>query len=263
MAVVGKNHKYAALTLALLMSCTTALAREPDKVEGWLFEQRSLSDGNFTVVFSDSGVKLTNGDIICTCSGPTWQAAIANAKTKAGLVMPLKDWAEAGFHISRERAVCTRTTEKSGQWRGQPISCIARSVSGVDPLSKQIELGFRGSEHAAAGYTVEQVTVSKWIALSPQILVFLDGVYREPGLKQLLLKRENLYPDGRIDINLDTLICRRVTIAPNEFRIPFKFRTAKDRDEITLDSKKRGNVFGVLKDFLGVDDDTAPAKPKH
>jgi hypothetical protein len=238
------------------------MASEPGKVEGWLLEQRSQSDGNFTIVLTDSGVKLTVGDVICTCSAPDWVATIANAKTKAGMAMPLSRWAAMGFHIAREQPVCTGVHETSSQWRGQPVSCIVRNLTGVDPVSRQVDLGFRGRERGARSYTKEQITLSKWINLSQPVATFLDGVYKEPGLKRLVLKRENVYPDGRRESNLDTLICRRVMIAPGELRLPFKFHKAKDRDDVTLERERRGNIKGAVQDYFGIDDD-APAKPAH
>jgi hypothetical protein len=262
-ALVVKKPTCVSLIIAFMMvSCFAATASETGKVEGWLLEQRSQTDGNFTIVFSESGIKLTQGDVICTCSAPDWTASIANAKTKIGMAMPITEWAVAGFHVGREDAVRSRVHETSSQWRGQPVSCIVRSVAGVDPLSRQVELGYRGRERGANSYTSEQITVSKWIKLAPPVAEFLDGVYKEPGLKQLLLKRENLYPGGREESNLDTLICRRVLIAPDELRIPFKYRRAKDRDEITMEKARRHMIQGAVKDFFGIDDD-APAKPAH
>lgn len=259
----GRNAKSVALALAFLITGIPARCEDGNQTQGWKFEQRSSSDGNMTVIVGESGVKLLQGDLICVCAAPNWQAVIANAKLKIGMSMSLRDWPAAGFHLAAENIVTSGVTEKKDRWKGMPSIVITRTITMSDSPHNMAEMGYRTGTERATGYSSEQLILSDWLNLKPQVVSFLGGVYRERDLKHFLLRRVNVYPSGKTDISIDTLLCSRVKISGNEFAVPFKFRTTKDRDQITLDPQKRKSIAGVVEDLFGAEPPTkAKAKSK-
>jgi hypothetical protein len=234
---------------------------ETKTVEALKFEQRSMSEGTFTVLISDAGVRVDFPlqNIVCLAVAPNWQAKVINLREKTGIEMSKLVWYDSGYHVADQKQSGDNGVQHAELWNGEPAIRLTRRVDQSDPLRGRAEMLFRDGNERGALYTSETILYGNWLKFKPEALEFLRGLYHL-RVSNIVLQRSHLYPKGRIDRILDTLSFKHVTVPLSIFDDPIVYKKVATLDGVTFEKRRKKQAVGILEDLL--DTSSSDEKPK-
>jgi len=261
-----KNRAVLFLNFCILLAAMPMVAAAESKtVEGTKFEQKSMSEGTFTVLITDMGVRVDfpHQNIVCLAVAPSWQPKIINVKAKTGFEMTRALWYESGYHVADQPQSSDAGVQHPELWKGEPAVRLTRRIEQSDPLRSRAEMLFRDGHERGAEYTAETILFGNWLKFKPEAIEFLRGLYHLK-VNNVVLQRTHLYPGGRTDAILDTLSYKHVTVPVGEFDDPVAYKKVNKKDDVTFEKSRKKQAFGILEDLFDTSDPGAKptAKPK-
>lgn len=219
---------------------------------GWKVEQTSESEGQLSLLLTDSGLKLISPkqNLVCVSKAPNWNVVTVNKKENLGKEMKLEYFALGGYRIfGRDRGSKIQSRTKL-YWQGRPAELVVRRLSESDPLKEKLEMLYQDSEARYAEVKMEKFLFEKWMNLRPELRLLLSGLYRVDKSSGLLLQRTSIYSSGKKNVLLKTLSVTRVPIESSQFAYPKGYKTVKSFHDLTMERRKREQAAGVLEDMF-------------
>lgn len=227
-------------------------ASKHNSLVGWKVEQTCQTEGQLSLVISDTVFKLSipKQNLICVARAPSWNVVTVNKKENLGKEMSLDLFVIGGFRIFGKDKGATIKSRSRADWHGQPAELIVTKLTDSDPLKEKLEMLYQDSEGRSAEVKSEKFVFEKWMNLRFELRRLLSGLYRVDNSNGLLLERTSVYQNGKNHVLLQTISCSRVPVDPSKFKYPKGFKPVVKFRELTMERKKREQAAGVLEDMF-------------
>ena len=239
------------LSISIAGVCAKAVCADGQTVVAFRLDQKGIADGAYSmwVTKNAARVDFPRINMYCVTESPSGRAAMVNTKTHDYYEMPVAKWFDSGLHIGDNATINDVPVQIPARWRDKEAILLSRKIKPEDSHLNKAEGLFRDGKERGVECNAENVLYSKEIEVSPQVAVFLEGVFRVPSTK-VLLQRTQIFPDGHTQVVLETQKVSQEPVPAKFFRVPAHCRLVNNRRAATGELRQRTEAGELIEDLF-------------